>query len=293
MKVINHHFIGGVYCKEVEIPEERQVITHAHKFDHMSVLTQGCVIVEADGVQNTYYSPQVIEIKAGVKHSVTPVNGPAHWLCIHKMDSDIDPDDIQAVDGSLIENDDLVQPVMQKVGHISVERLLSEVELSSDMWDQHTLRTRMYPDSPHRECHDIWIRYNSWENFDPSHPEAFSNEHKPVWYSAYIALPSVKSVIEQVADLVPYSELGGVLVTKVPPGKQVYPHSDAGRWHSEYYDKKILVLLQSAPKQSFNFPNMSFEGKSGDVFVFDNHVTHSVTNESDIDRISLIMAVKS
>lgn len=86
IEVIKHHFAGGVYCKEMMIPNEFEVVSHSHKFDHLSVLTMGCVIVEADGVQETYYAPAVIEIKAGVNHSVTPVNGDAHWLCIHATD---------------------------------------------------------------------------------------------------------------------------------------------------------------------------------------------------------------
>lgn len=83
LKVIKHHFFGGVYCKEMIIPEDCHVVTHKHLYDHMSVLTKGCVIVTADGEQETYYAPVVIEIKAGIEHSVLPVNGDAHWLCIH------------------------------------------------------------------------------------------------------------------------------------------------------------------------------------------------------------------
>jgi hypothetical protein len=72
----------------------------------------------------------------------------------------------------------------------------------------------------------------------------------------------------------------------------VYPHSDTGQWHPEFYNKKILILLQSAEGQSFNFENESHVGFSGEVFSFDNAPIHWVTNNSTVDRISLILAVR-
>ena len=88
----------------------------------------------------------------------------------------------------------------------------------------------------------------------------------------------------------------------MPARKQVYIHSDAGHWHSDYYDKKILVLLQSNQDQSFNFYSKVGEsfalteshfGEAGEVFEFDNSYYHSVINDSDEDRISLIFAVRT
>lgn len=82
-KVVAHHFGGGVYAKHVEIPEDYMVFQHKHKFDHLSILASGCAIVGMDGHNEIYYAPAVIEIKAGVEHAVTAVNGPAVWFCIH------------------------------------------------------------------------------------------------------------------------------------------------------------------------------------------------------------------
>ena len=108
IEVVSHHFSGEVYAKHVRIKDGHYVATHKHKFDHMSILASGCVIVEADNERKTYYSPSVIEIKAGVAHSVIAVNGDAEWFCIHAIQSDIDQDDIEAIDGSLILNENLV-----------------------------------------------------------------------------------------------------------------------------------------------------------------------------------------
>jgi quercetin dioxygenase-like cupin family protein len=97
--VISHHFVGGVYAKEMRIKDGYMVKQHAHEYDHLSYLVSGCVIVETDDEQNTYYGPCAIPIPAHVSHSVTPVNGDAVWLCVHKTDCE----DIASVDEVLIE----------------------------------------------------------------------------------------------------------------------------------------------------------------------------------------------
>lgn len=281
IEVIKHHFVGGVYAKEMRIPDGFEVTSHKHRFDHMSVLTQGCVIVEADGIQETYYAPAVIEIKAGVAHSVLPVNGDAHWLCVHATD---------CTDESKID-EVLIEPVkhMQKTElTFMVDSALAELNRHPELWNQHTMRTAS-ASSPHREVSDIWLRYQA-----PELPIDQQKPHESVWYKAIRQLLAIRTIIEKIMLSMPKgSELGGVLITRIPPGKRVYPHSDAGTWHAEYYNQKVLVLLQSAPGQSFNFANESHEGEAGEVFTFNNLPEHSVINNSGIDRISLIIAIRT
>ena len=284
-EVINHHFIGGVYCKSMRIPENHEVVSHAHHYDHMSVLTKGCVIVEADGVQETYWSPAVIEIKAGVHHSVTPVNGDAHWLCIHRTDCT----DVEQVDDVLIKK----RLHMHKLPFtVPVAELAHQLEMNPQLWNEHKLRTRTYEGSPHREVDDIWVRYRDPKEFDPENPQKFADKHESVWYDAYYKLPAIEWIVAQLVNHLGHFELGGVLITRIPPGKRVYPHSDAGSWHAEYYEDKVLVLVKSAPGQVFKFEGEEHEGEPGEVFVFDNHPVHEVINNSDEERISLIFAIK-
>lgn len=281
LDVIKHHFVGGVYAKEMRIPDGFEVVSHKHLFDHMSVLTQGCVIVEADGIQETYYAPAVIGIKAGVAHSVLPVNGDAHWLCIHATDC-TDETKVDEV---------LIGPVkhMEKTElTFKVDSAIQELELHPELWNQYRMRTES-ENSPHREVDDIWLRYK-----DPRLPIDQQKPHDSVWYNSIRQLPAIRTIIEKIMLAMPKgAELGGALITKIAPECQVYPHSDAGTWHSEYYNSKVLVLLQSAPGQSFNFTDESHEGVAGEVFTFDNMPEHGVVNNSDIDRISLIIAIRT
>ncbi len=176
--------------------------------------------------------------------------------------------------------------------YIDPKPFIEELEQFPELWDRYSMRRTMYDGSPHRECHDIWLRYNDFANFDPDDPVAFSNRHESVWYSAAWMMPKIKELVMQIYYHVNGTELGGVLITKVPPGCCVYPHVDTG-WHAEHYDKKYLFLLKSAPKQVFKFTyGGNYEGETGELWLFNNQHEHSVYNASNEDRISLLLAVR-
>lgn len=86
IEVIKHHFFGGIYAKEMKIPDHYTVVSHEHTYDHLSILSQGSVVVEVDGEVKIYHAPAVIEVKAGLSHAVTPLYGDAYWFCIHATD---------------------------------------------------------------------------------------------------------------------------------------------------------------------------------------------------------------
>ena len=84
--------------------------------------------------------------------------------------------------------------------------------------------------------------------------------------------------------------LGGVLITKIPAGMECKPHVDGG-WHAGHYEK-YGIQIASAPGQRFCFEGESLETRPGDVFWFDNSHTHWVTNDTEHDRITLIVTLK-
>jgi hypothetical protein len=85
--------------------------------------------------------------------------------------------------------------------------------------------------------------------------------------------------------------LGGVLLTRIKAGKSCYPHADPG-WHARHY-RKFAVQIQSAPGQFFCFEGERLEPMPGDVYEFDNSHTHWVTNDTEHDRITLIVCIKT
>lgn len=175
---------------------------------------------------------------------------------------------------------------------VCVDPILRELEENYDLWNQKTER-READLSPHREAPDIWVRYNDHSKSGPN----FNDEHIPVWYPAWERLPQLRPIVFGLMRAFEGEIMGGVLITKVPSGKKIYPHTDGG-WHVDYYEK-FYVQLSGSPGCEFCCLDEStgeterFTPMAGDVYHFDNRKTHWVDNDSDADRITLIVCIRT
>jgi hypothetical protein len=163
-----------------------------------------------------------------------------------------------------------------------------ELEAYPEVWNELNWRTS-HPRSPHREVDDIWVRYNALANLKAG-VEAFNGPHVSEWYPVAQKLPAIVELSNQVMLDHGYASMGGVLITRVPAGKQVYPHADQG-WHATHYEK-LCVHLQGDEAQKFCFEDLELATNEGDVFWFDNSFTHWVRNDTARDRVSLIVCVR-
>lgn len=151
-----------------------------------------------------------------------------------------------------------------------------------ELWNQHTVRTED-PASPHYGLDDIWARYG-----DPARAMDGA-PHDSFWYPAADVL-GIKGMCYDLMRAVEGDELGGVLITRIPAGKECKPHTDPG-WHARRY-QKFGVQIASAPGQAFHFDGVSLETKPGDVFWFDNQFTHWVTNPTPYERVTMIVCIR-
>jgi quercetin dioxygenase-like cupin family protein len=151
-----------------------------------------------------------------------------------------------------------------------------------ELWNQHITRTES-PNSPHFGLDDIWARFG-----DPDRA-ADGAAHDSFWYPSAEVL-GIKGLCYDLMRAVEGVELGGVLITRIPPGRAVKPHTDPG-WHARRYDK-FAVQIASAPGQRFHFEGESLETKPGDLFWFDNQFTHWVTNETAYERVTMIVCIR-
>lgn len=95
---VTHVFNSGVYAKRMKLPRGHFAESHAHKFDHMSILAEGVARVTVDGKERTYFQGDVINIEAHKMHRIEAATDIV-WFCIHATD-ECDPD---KVDEQLIE----------------------------------------------------------------------------------------------------------------------------------------------------------------------------------------------
>lgn len=178
---------------------------------------------------------------------------------------------------------------------IDVAPLMVELAANPELWDANNLR-RTADGTPHSRMSDIWVRYNDVKPYiEAQDLTGFNDLHMPVWYPAFDALPSLKKILFDLMARVQGEMLGGVLITRIPPGEGIAPHTDSS-WHVDYFDK-YYISLQSEKGANFCCDHDSVVEKLnpsvGECWLFDNHKNHWVENNSNQDRITLIVCIRT
>lgn len=171
---------------------------------------------------------------------------------------------------------------------IDVAPLLAEMDQRPELWDARS--GRRSGQSPHRETSDLWFRYA-----DPALVRTLDQQkpHVSVWYSEVDLLPSVHGIVAAVRTALGGElELGGILATRIGPGKQVYEHHDRGTFHAHHYDMKVWVVLRGNDQCVNTVEDEEMVWKSGCAYSHDNLLRHSVRNEGTTERIVLILCFK-
>jgi hypothetical protein len=171
---------------------------------------------------------------------------------------------------------------------IAVDAALAEV-LASPWWGQFPARTGHA--SPHSGTDDLWLRFRAPDEL--TSPAAYGEPHFATWYPAWATVPALRPIIYNLMWLVRAEYLGGVLVTRIPPGAQVAPHHDRGSWHSEWLGTKAYVILSANSRCVNRYETEEYRMEAGEAWLFDNQVTHSVRNDGDTPRIALIATMRT
>jgi hypothetical protein len=161
---------------------------------------------------------------------------------------------------------------------------LAEKLQDDSLFDLYDWRKEKYA---HREMKDIWVRYNHISNIG----EKFNDSHESVWYPIIEKIPEVLPIVFNLMAYVNGERLGGVLITKVPSGGKIAKHVDGG-WHAGYYEK-FYVPIQNGKGSKFCWDDLEIEPEAGEVWQFDNSIPHWVENDSDKDRMAMIVCIKT
>lgn len=169
---------------------------------------------------------------------------------------------------------------------IDVVPLAVELARNEDLWDRNPQR-RTYPGSPHAAMTDITVRYMPEEFITL---EERRREHRNVFWPAWHFMPALRPLVFALMARVQAVELGSIIITRLPPGKMIEPHSDVGSWAAGFYNCKChLTVLGSA---SVRCDEDVCEFSMGQIWTFDNLLLHSVHNEGTVDRISVIVSLR-
>jgi hypothetical protein len=184
---------------------------------------------------------------------------------------------------------------------IQVVDALHELAVNRGLWNQNTLRTS-HELTPHKDVDDIWLRFNDLAPYqgDPAHVDRILDEHESIAYPAWWAMPECRRLAMQVFHAAHGERLGRVLITKIAPGDGIEPHEDGGS-HAAYYERAHLVL-QGLPGSIFrcgqvqgahgNIWDEEVQMMTGELWWFNNALTHEVVNNSADDRIHMIIDYK-
>jgi len=172
---------------------------------------------------------------------------------------------------------------------VNVAFLAAQLEQNPDLWDSRTLRTSI-PGGPFDGTSDIWLRYR-----DPSEvkePKQWNEPHEAVWYPEAQPLSAAKVIARKLCERMGMNKLGGVLITRIPPGGEVKWHTDKGGWHAHHYDRKVYVVIQGNDQCVNYFEDEQVIMRTGEAWLFDNLVRHRVLNHGDEPRVSLIVCMR-
>lgn len=174
---------------------------------------------------------------------------------------------------------------------LDVGPLVAQIDAQPGLWGQFGARTAT---NTFKRSDDIWVRYNDIGKF-PDSMKGFNDEHLPVWYPAWRLLPALRPIVFGLLSHLQGEVLGGVLITRVPPGGSIKRHADSG-WHVDYYDK-YYVCLRNPLEAPFSVLGddgrvETLQPTPGDVHYFDNRRPHWVDNASETEeRMTLIVCI--
>ncbi len=172
----------------------------------------------------------------------------------------------------------------QKVAEgVDIFPIVHALQRQPELWNAHPIRTK-HPGTAHAEADDILCWFNDLEG-------DVANDREVIPFPAWDRLPQLRPVIFNLIRHVEGVRLGRVIITRLAPGKQIYPHADAGA-PAEYYER-YQVALQSLPGVEFRTGGEVVHMKTGEVWHFDNRQEHSVVNYSADDRLALIVDIRS
>jgi quercetin dioxygenase-like cupin family protein len=180
---------------------------------------------------------------------------------------------------------------LQIASGVETSKILLGVHINSHLWDQNLLRTH-HENTPHSQVSDIWVRFNDITKYNnEEEAREVLDEHESINYPAFTEIPALRSVVFGLMAAVEGERLGRVLITKVRPGGRIDPHVDSGN-HAAYYDR-FHIVLQSGPGCLFRAGQETVHMRPGEVWWFDNQQEHEVVNNSSVDRIHIIVDIRT
>lgn len=177
----------------------------------------------------------------------------------------------------------------QLIGTFAVHPLLHQLYLNQELWqpDDHYLKG--LPQGPQGDVESIFLRFPPavMTEADLKHVD----EHESVWMDAVRHLTAARAIVNGLMSRVEGERLGRIRINKLRRGGQILRHADSPN-HANYYDRYHCVL-QSAPGANFVCGGEQVHMAPGEIWHFRNELEHEVVNNSAVERIHLIIDIRT
>lgn len=183
---------------------------------------------------------------------------------------------------------------------VNTTPLMLAINRRPELWAEDTF-LRHYPQGPFGEVDSIMLRFPQrvvMADLDPAEQERKValykagqlpgfDQHESIDCPAYAVLHEARAIVMNVFAAVAGTRLGRVMINRIKPGGRIFPHPDTPE-HCRYYSR-FHVVLASEPGVMFRCGDERAYWETGAVFWFNNALEHEVVNESQSDRIHMII----
>lgn len=160
---------------------------------------------------------------------------------------------------------------------INVRPLLDQIASHPELWNTNSIRTSKFA-TVHYDVDDIILRY-------PEPKKDNLNE------APFNVLTEAQPIVFALAGRVWCECLGRVVISRLPPGKQIPPHEDRVPGRTLFF-QRYQVPLVSSEGVLFHCGDETQHMVPGNAYWFANTLTHSVVNNSQEDRLSMIVDLR-
>lgn len=176
----------------------------------------------------------------------------------------------------------------QPVASIDPTLLVQQILRQPALWKADTY-LRDYPQGPFGDTETIFLRFPP-ASVTEMEREA-KDQHECIWMDGWLHLPAARSIIFGLMAQMEGERLGRVMINKLRPGGRIFPHADTPV-HAIYWDR-YHIALQSGPGCNFRCGQETVYMPPGQIWWFQNELEHEVVNNSDDDRIHMIVDIRT
>lgn len=164
---------------------------------------------------------------------------------------------------------------------VPIDGFKLELECNDFLWKDYRFRSE-YPGSVHADTDCIVLR--AQEILDaPSEKDMI----ECIDFPNMEFFPVVEDFLEDVRDIFNVKDFGRVLLVKLYPNGKVLPHIDQGKYAEA--GNRLHFVIQSDEGNEFICGDEKVHMKPGELWYFDHKVLHYVNNNSERDRIHLLI----